>query len=94
MQRRPIHRGGILAAGYDPYSRVLEIEFDTHRVLRYQGVGRAVAERFLSSASPLAHYREEIEEEYPCREAVAASAGTAAKPRKDIGDLKKLFGDR
>ena len=93
MQRRPIHRGGILAAGYDPDSQVLEIEFDTHRVLRYQGVGRAVAERFLTSASPISHYREEIEEEYPCREVTAGSKSAAPRAKKGIGDLKKLFGD-
>ena len=68
MHRKPIHRGGILSAGYDRIGRVLEIEFDTHRILRYEGVGQAVADRFLESDSPLSHYKDEIEEEYPCRE--------------------------
>lgn len=67
MHRKPIHRGGILSAGYDRIGRVLEIEFDTHRILRYEGVGQAVADRFLESDSPLSHYKDEIEEEYPCR---------------------------
>ena len=30
MKRRPIHRGGILSAGYDARARHLDVEFDTH----------------------------------------------------------------
>ena len=36
MRRKPIHRGGIVSAGYDPVTRALDIEFDTKRVLRYE----------------------------------------------------------
>ena len=50
MRRKPIHRGGIVSAGYDPVTRALDIEFDTKRVLRYENVGNEVAERFLCSA--------------------------------------------
>ena len=32
MKRRPIHRGGILSAGYDARARHLDVEFDTHRL--------------------------------------------------------------
>ena len=39
MLRRPIRRGGIVSAGYDPDRRWLDIEFDTHRVMRYEDVG-------------------------------------------------------
>lgn len=46
MRRKPIHRGGIVSAGYDPVTRALDIEFDTKRVLRYENVGNEVAERF------------------------------------------------
>jgi len=95
MQRRNIHRGGILTAGYDAERRTLEIEFDTHRVMRYEGVGREIAERFLSSASPLSHFRDEIEGEYPSYEASASGAkktATSAK-KKGIDELKALFGE-
>ena len=53
MRRKPIHRGGIVSAGYDPVTRTLDIEFDTKRVLRYEGIGSEVAERFLCSAEIL-----------------------------------------
>ena len=56
MRRKPIHRGGIVSAGYDPVTRALDIEFDTKRVLRYENVGNEVAERFLCSAEPLSYY--------------------------------------
>ena len=29
MRRKPIHRGGIVSAGYDPVTRALDFEFDT-----------------------------------------------------------------
>lgn len=93
MHRKPIHRGGILSAGYDRIGRVLEIEFDTHRILRYEGVGQAVADRFLESDSPLSHYKDEIEEEYPCRE-VGQENKSAESCRKKSGAadaLKALF---
>jgi len=95
MQRRPIHRGGILSAGYDRDRRILEIEFDTHRVMQYQGVGREIAERFLSSASPLSHFRDEIEGEYTAVEAGSQSAKASAggKKKKSIDELKRLFGE-
>ena len=95
MQRRAIHRGGILSAGYDPDRRHLDIEFDTHRVMRYEGVGREIAERFLTSSSPISHFRDEIEGEYPCSEIGLSEAkkGNAPTKKKGVSDeLKALFG--
>ena len=40
MKRRPIHRGGILSAGYSPRDRYLDVEFDTHRLVRVVKRGR------------------------------------------------------
>ena len=95
MQRRPIHRGGILSAGYDRDRRILEIEFDTHRVMQYQAVGREIAERFLTSASPMSHFRDEIEGEYTAVEVGSKAAGSAApgKKKKSLDELKRLFGE-
>ena len=95
MHRKPIHRGGIVSAGYDPATRALDIEFDTKRVLRYEGVGNEVAERFLTSAEPLSYYRDVIEEEYTAVELLAEALRRPAKPvKKGIPEeLRKLFGD-
>ena len=92
MHRKAIHRGGILSAGYDRTDRVLEIEFDTHRILRYEGVGQAVADRFLESDSPLSHYKDEIEEEYPCREVGQEAHVAPNKKKSGVPDaLRALF---
>lgn len=92
MQRRPIHRGGIVSAGYDSERRALEIEFDTHRVVRYEAVGHEIAERFLTSAAPLSFFRDEIEGEYSACEVSGKADGGKTK-KKSIAELKKLFGE-
>ena len=51
MKRRPIHRGGILSAGYDARARHLDVEFDTHRLVRVENIGPEAADRFLNSGS-------------------------------------------
>ncbi len=96
MQRRAIRRGGIVSAGYDPDHRWLDIEFDTHRVMRYEGVGPETADRFLTSASPRSYFADEIEEQYPASEVNSKAARTAAPAPRKKGvpdELKRLFGD-
>lgn len=94
MKRQPIHRGGILSAGYDPSRRWLDIEFDTHRILRVEGIGSEAAERFLRSSSPFGYWKDEIEDNYPVRE-VSLRENDSEKPeaKKSLDDLKRLFGD-
>lgn len=94
MKRKPIHRGGIVSAGYDPTRRYLDVEFDTGRILRCESVGSEVADRFLHSGSPITYWREEIEDVYTIHE-VSAKASDEEKPvaKKSIDDLKRLFGD-
>ncbi len=96
MQRRAIRRGGIVSAGYDPDHRWLDIEFDTHRVMRYEGVGPETADRFLTSASPRSYFADEIEDQYPSAEvnSKAVRAAAPAPRKKGVPDeLKRLFGD-
>ncbi|NMG74599.1 KTSC domain-containing protein [Aromatoleum diolicum] len=64
IERKPIRRGGIRSAGYDRGSRILEIEFDTGKVIQHSGVGDEIARRFLSSGSPVSYYRDNIEDEF------------------------------
>jgi hypothetical protein len=65
MERKPIRRGGIRSAGYDRSRRVLEVEFDTGRVVQHRNVGEEIARRFLSSAAPASYYRDNIEDDFP-----------------------------
>ena len=89
MLRRPIRRGGIVSAGYDPDRRWLDIEFDTH-------VGPETADRFLTSASPRSYFADEIEDQYTAYEVNSKAARDAcpAPRKKGVPDeLKRLFGD-
>lgn len=95
MQRRLIQRGGIRSAGYDAHLRILDIEFDTRRILRYENVGFEVADRFLTNAHPASYWHDQIEEDYSCHEVTEEESRKAgrsnASQAKD--NLKRLFGD-
>lgn len=95
MERRNILRGGIRSAGYDARARVLDIEFDTRRLVRYENVGRETAERFLTSAHPASFWRDEIEENYTSHEITEEESRRTGAKEKHTGldDLKRLFGD-
>ncbi|MGC3964723.1 MAG: KTSC domain-containing protein [Rhodocyclaceae bacterium] len=67
IERKQIRRGGIRSAGYDRGTRVLEVEFDNGSVVQHSGVGDEVGRRFLSSASPMSYYKDNIEEEFTLR---------------------------
>lgn len=92
MNRKPIHRGGILSAGYDPTRRWLDVEFDTRRVLRCENVGPEVASAFLRSASPFGYWKDEIEENYVVRE-ISRAESEKERPieKKGVDALKALF---
>ncbi|GEM_PF-173365 len=98
MQRKSIHRGGILSAGYDATRRWLEVEFDTHRLVRVEGIGREMAERFLHSEIPAHYWEEEIVENFRVREISLKESSlsdeeTKSKSSSSADALKRLFGD-
>jgi len=64
IERKPIGRGGIRAAGYDRAARILEVEFDNGSVVQHSGVGDEVARRFLASGAPASYYRDNVEDEF------------------------------
>lgn len=51
MQRLPVKSSDIVAVGYDPKERVLEVEFQGQRVYQYQEVEPDVYERFMKADS-------------------------------------------
>lgn len=94
MKRRPIHRGGILSAGYSSEGRYLDVEFDTHRLVRVDNVGTEAADRFLNSGSPGSYWHDVIEENYHIHEITQKeSERESKKAGKSMDDLKRLFGD-
>ncbi len=94
MKRKSIHRGGILSAGYDASRRWLEVEFDTHRLMRVEGIGYEMAERFLHSEMPAHYWEEEIVDNFKVKEiSDKESALKNEKSSTSAEALKKLFGD-
>ncbi|MEF9943368.1 MAG: KTSC domain-containing protein [Burkholderiaceae bacterium] len=67
IERKPINRGGIRAAGYDRSARVLEIEFDNASVIQHSAVGEEIARRFLAASAPMSYYKDNIEDEFTAR---------------------------
>lgn len=67
IEHQTIRRGGLRSAGYDRDRRILEVEFDTGRLIQHGGVGEEIARRFLASGSPASYYRDNIEEEFPLK---------------------------
>jgi len=51
MQRIPVESSDLVAIGYDPKSRTLEIEFKENRVYQYYDVEPAIHERFMKADS-------------------------------------------
>lgn len=93
MKRRLIHRGGILSAGYDARARHLDVEFDTHRLVRVENIGPEAADRFLNSGSArqLLARRHRGGLHHP-RDLQSGGRRSAAG-KKGMDDLKRLFGD-
>ena len=67
IERKSIARGGIRSAGYDRSTRVLEVEFESGKIIQHSGVGEEIARRFLVSSAPARYYRDNIEEEFSAR---------------------------
>jgi len=67
MERKRINSSKIRAAGYDPQTRTLELEFSDGRVVSYAGVSPEVHRRFLSAPSPVSFFDDKIADEYPAR---------------------------
>lgn len=68
MERKRINSGTLRSAGYEPRTRVLEIEFTNGDVIQYTGVGEDLHRGLMSSASAASYFRDRIEEDFPsCR---------------------------
>jgi hypothetical protein len=66
MEMKKLSGGSLRAAGYDERARLLQVE-TTAGTFQYSGVSTEVYRRFMSSSSPWSYYRDNIEEEFPCK---------------------------
>ena len=67
MERKRVNSSKIRAVGYDPRSRVLEVELRDGTVLAYSGVSQEVHRQFMNAPSPASYYEDKIDESFPSR---------------------------
>lgn len=64
MQMRPLRSSAIAAAGYDPDSRTLEVEFTSGRSYTHPGVPPEVYAGLIGADSPGRYYSQNIKGVY------------------------------
>jgi hypothetical protein len=64
MVRLPVTSSSLVAVGYDPARRELEVQFVSGRVYRYFGVVPQAYEAFMRAASKGRHFNEKIRDRY------------------------------
>ena len=67
MERKNVNANKIRAVGYDPKSRVLEVELRDGTVIAYSGVSQEVHRQFMNAPSPGSYYEDKIVDEFSAR---------------------------
>ena len=67
MERKRLNASNMRSAGYDPRSRVLEIEFSSGAIYQYAGVSEEIHRRLMNSPSPGSYFRDQIEESFTAK---------------------------
>jgi hypothetical protein len=65
MERKRVNSSKIRAAGYDPESQTLELEFSDGRVVAYRGVSGEVHRQFMAAPSATSFFEDKVDEHYP-----------------------------
>jgi len=67
MERKRINSDKIRSVGYDPKSRVLEVELRDGAVIAYSGVSQEVHRQFMNAPTPASYYEDKIVDEFSGR---------------------------
>ena len=67
MERKPVKSDKVRAVGYDPQSRVLEVQLRDGTVHAYSGVSQEVHRQFMNAPSPTSYYEDMIADEFSAR---------------------------
>jgi hypothetical protein len=67
MERQPVTSRSLRSVGYDPSSKVLEIEFNNGRVYQYSGMPETQYRALLAASSLGAFFNAEIKDHYTTR---------------------------
>jgi len=65
MERKRVNSSKIRAAGYDPKTQLLEIEFSDGKVVQNRGVSQEVHRQFMAAPSPTSFFEDKIDESFP-----------------------------
>ena len=65
MERKRINSSKIRAAGYDPKSQMLEVEFSDGKLIQYRGVSPEVHRQLMAAPSATSFFEDKIDESYP-----------------------------
>ncbi len=63
----PLDSSNVAAAGYDPKTRILQVEFVSGGMYVVEGVPQDVFDQLRSSSSPGGYYHRNIKNVYPAR---------------------------
>jgi KTSC domain len=67
VRRQPVSSSSIHSVGYDPESRILEIEFHSDGVYQYEDVGQDIYNALLAAPSKGQYFAERIRDHYAWR---------------------------
>lgn len=68
VHRMPVHSSNIRSVGYNPASRMLEVEFHSGGIYQYSGVPENAHQGLMRAASKGAYFHDHIKDRYPCRQ--------------------------
>lgn len=63
MDRRKVSSGRLRSVGYDPRSRILEVEFVEGSIVQYRGVSMELHRSMMSASSISSFFHDRVEEE-------------------------------
>ena len=67
MRRQPVTSSSIHSVGYDPQSRILEIEFHSDGVYQYEDVSQDIYDALMAATSKGQYFTERIRDHYSWR---------------------------
>ncbi len=65
MKRIPVRSSSIHSVGYDPKTKILEVEFHSGEVYQYSRVPETVHHDFMRAASKGSYFHDHIRDHYP-----------------------------
>ncbi|WP_047198229.1 KTSC domain-containing protein [Caldimonas brevitalea] len=72
MQRHTVASSSLRSVGYDPSHQLLEVEFATGRVYRYEDVPQEAYDELLAADSLGRHFNARVRDRYPTEEVTPA----------------------